>query len=126
LASLGRYYLWFVIVVAGLAGLPRLILSRRFAELQHAKFQQKTSIMRSPTMSWVIVVLAVIFSGLYFTPWGHQGWIRIAIVFSLLSAGEYFFQARYTSIDALTFQNRLLGILYLGVAAGSYIMLLHL
>ncbi len=71
-----------------------------------------------------MVVVAVIgFVGLYFTRWGHEVWIKIAVIFSLLSAGEFFFQAQYPGMESLVFQNRLLGILYVGLAAAAYILL---
>ena len=112
-----------MVIVAGVAGLPRLLLSRRIAELQQAKLRERKSIVRSRNMSLVILVVVVGFSGLYFTRWGHEVWIEIAIVFSLLSCAEFFFQAQFPSLEALIFQNRLLGILYLGLSVGSYLML---
>jgi hypothetical protein len=123
LAKIGHYYIWFVIVVAAVAGLPRLLLSRRFAELQQAKLRQKNSLARSRTISLVILVMVLLFSGIYFTRWGHEVWVGIAIIFSLLSAAEFFFQAQFPSLESLIFQNRLLGILYLGLSIGSYVML---
>jgi hypothetical protein len=42
-----------------------------------------------------------------------------------LSAAEFFFQAQFPSLEALVFQNRLLGILYLGLSIGSFIVLKH-
>lgn len=125
MAEFGRVYIWFVVIVAALAGIPRLLLSRRFAELQRTKLQQKNSLVRSRNMSLVLAFIVIIFAGLYFTPWGHKVWIEIAVLFSLLSAAEFFFQARFNSMEALIFQNRLLGILYLGLSVGSYIMLSH-
>lgn len=115
--------MWFVIVVAALAGLPRVLLSRRFAELQHAKLRQPISVKRARWMALLIIPVVVFLTGLYFSRWGHQGWIVVAILFSVLSAAEFFFQARYSGIESLMFQNRLLGILYLGLAAGAYILL---
>lgn len=112
-----------MIVVAGLAGLPRLLLSRRFAELQQAKLQQKSSIARSRLMSLVVFGVVLIFAGMYFTRWRHEVWIAIAIVFSLLSSAEFFFQAKFPNVESLVFQNRLLGILYLGLSIASYVML---
>jgi hypothetical protein len=123
LGKFGHYYTWFVIVVAGLAGLPRLLLSRRFAELQYSKLQEKNAIIRTRLMALMIMVAVIGFVGLYFTRWGHEAWIKIAVVFSLLSAGEFFFQAQYSSMESLVFQNRLLGILYVGLAAAAYILL---
>jgi hypothetical protein len=123
LARFGHYYTWFVIVVAGLAGLPRLLLSRRFAELQYSKLQEKGALKRTRFMGVMILVAVIGFIGLYFTRWGHEVWIKIAVVFSLLSAGEFFFQAQYPGMESLVFQNRLLGILYVGLAAAAYIML---
>lgn len=116
-------YIWFVIIVAGVAGLPRLLLSRRFAELQLAKLRERKSILRSRRMSLIIFVVVMAFSAVYFTRWGHEVWIEIAIIFSLLSAAEFFFQAQFPSLESLIFQNRLLGILYLGLSIGSYVML---
>jgi hypothetical protein len=123
LAKFGHLYIWFVIVVAGLAGLPRLFLSRRFAELQQAKLQQKSSIARSRMMSLVVFLVVLIFTGMYFTRWKHEVWIAVAIVFSLLSSAEFFFQAQFPNVESLVFQNRLLGILYLGLSIASYVML---
>jgi hypothetical protein len=123
LAKFGHLYIWFVVIVAGIAGLPRLLLSRRFAELQLAKLRQKNSISRSRTMSLVVFAVVLIFTGMYFTRWRHQSWIAIAIAFSLLSCAEFFFQAKFPNVEALTFQNRLLGILYLGLSAASYVLL---
>ena len=115
--------MWFVIVVAGIAGLPRLLLSRRFAELQQAKLRQPNAITRTRYMSIMILAVVAGFTVLYFTRWGHEIWIQIAIAFSLLSAAEFFFQAKFPHVESLIFQNRLLGILYLGLSVAAYIML---
>jgi len=122
---LGKYYLWFVVIVAGLAGVPRLLLARRFAELQLAKLRQKNTALRTRTMSVVFLAGALIFAGFYFTAWGHQSWLVIGVIFSLLSAIEFFFEAQVPTLDNLVFQKRLLGILYLGLCAGSFFMLRH-
>lgn len=106
-----------------MAGLPRLLLPRRFAELQRAKLLRRNSMARSRNLSLVILAVVAAFSGIYFTRWGHEAWIQIAIIFSLLSAAEFFFQAQFPSLDSLIFQNRLLGILYLGLSMGCYLML---
>lgn len=116
-------YMWFVIIVAGISGLPRLLLARRFAELQYAKLQQKASITRTRILSYATLFVVLSFIVLYFSRWGHEVWIEIAIVFSLLSAAEFFFQSRFPNVDSLVFQNRLLGILYLGLSIGSYVLL---
>jgi len=97
LAKFGHLYIWFVIIVACIAGLPRLLLSRRFAELQQARLRDRKSITRSRTMSLIILVVVVSFIALYFTRWGHEIWIEIAIIFSLLSSAEFFFQAKFPS-----------------------------
>ena len=123
MASLGHLYIWFVIIVAAVAGLPRLLLSRRFAELQLAKLRQGNSIARARNMSLIIVIVGLVLLVGYFTRWGHEAWIKVAIVFTFLSAAEFFFQAKFPSLEALVFQNRMLGILYLGLSAGSYLML---
>ena len=123
MAKFGHLYIWFVVIVAAIAGLPRLLLSRRFAELQQAKLRERKSIVRSRNMSLIILVVVASFAVLYFTRWGHESWIKIAIIFSLLSSAEFFFQAQFPTLEALVFQNRLLGILYLGLAIGSYLML---
>ena len=123
MAKFGHLYIWFVIIVAGIAGLPRLLLARRFAELQQARLRDRKSISRSRNMSLIVLVVVVSFIALYFTRWGHEVWIEIAIIFSLLSAAEFFFQAQFPSFEALVFQNRFLGILYVGLAIGSYLML---
>lgn len=121
MAKFGHLYTWFVIIVAGIAGLPRLLLSRRFAELQQAKLQQKSSIARSRSMSLVVFCVFLVFAGMFF--WQREVWVLIAILFSLLSSAEFFFQAQFPNVEALVFQNRLLGILYLGLSVASYIML---
>lgn len=120
---MGRYYIWFVVVVAGLAGLIRLLLPRRFAELQLERFKAANAIAKAKMRSLLFLAVGVVFGGIYFLPWGHQSWIIIGTVFSVLSAAEAYFQAQYPTLEALVFQSRLLGILYLGLAAGSYVML---
>ena len=120
---MGKYYIWFVVVVAGLAGVVRLLLPRRFAELQLERFKGANAISKAKMRSLLFLAVGVIFGGIYFLPWGHQSWILIGTVFSVLSAAEAYFQAQYPTLEALVFQSRLLGILYLGLAAGSYVML---
>jgi hypothetical protein len=120
---LGKYYIWFVVVVAGLAGLIRLLLPRRFAELQLERFKGANAISKAKMRSLLFLAVGVVFGGIYFLPWGHQSWIVIGTVFSVLSSAEAYFQAQFPTLEALVFQSRLLGILYLGLAAGSYVML---
>lgn len=120
---MGKYYIWFVVVVAGLAGLIRLLLPRRFAELQLERFKATNAISKAKMRSLLFLAVGVVFGGIYFLPWGHQSWIVIGTVFSVLSAAEAYFQAQYPTLEALVFQSRLLGILYLGLAAGSYVIL---
>ena len=120
---MGKYYIWFVVVVAGLAGLIRLLLPRRFAELQLERFKAANAISKAKMRSLLFLAVGVVFGGIYFLPWGHQSWIVIGTIFSVLSAAEAYFQAQYPTLEALVFQSRLLGILYLGLAAGSYVML---
>jgi len=120
---LGKYYIWFVVIVAGLAGIIRVLLPRRFAELQMERFKAANSLSRAKMRALLFVVVGVVFGAIYFLPWGHQSWIIIGTIFSMLSAIECYFQALYPTLDALVFQSRLLGILYLGLAAGSYMML---
>ena len=120
---MGKYYIWFVVVVAGLAGLIRLLLPRRFAELQLERFKADNAISKAKMRSLLFLAVGVVFGGIYFLPWGHQSWIIIGTVFSILSAAEAYFQAQYPTLEALVFQSRLLGILYLGLAAASYVIL---
>ena len=120
---MGKYYIWFVVVVAGLAGLIRLLLPRRFAELQLERFKGANAISKAKMRSLLFLAVGVVFGGIYFLPWGHQSWIVIGTVFSVLSAAEAYFQAQFPTLEALVFQSRLLGILYLGLAAGSYVIL---
>lgn len=120
---MGKYYIWFVVVVAGLAGLIRVLLPRRFAELQLERFKAGNALPKARMRSLLFMVVGVVFGLLYFFPWGHQSWILIGTVFSLLSAAETFFQAQFPTLEALVFQSRLLGILYLGLAAASYVIL---
>jgi hypothetical protein len=122
---LGKYYIWFVVIVAGLAGAIRVLLPRRFAELQQERLRTRP-LSRERIKSLMFLAVGAIFGAIYLLPWGHQGWVAIGAVFSVLSAAEYFFQSQYRTLDALIFQSRLLGILYLGLAAASYVMLSRL
>lgn len=112
-----------MIVIAGLAGVPRLLLPRRFAELQQAKLKQPKAVSRTRLLSLLGIAGALVFSLLFFTHWRHETWLPVAIVFSVLSSAEFFFQATFNSLEALVFQNRLLGILYIGLCVASYLML---
>lgn len=120
---MAKYYIWFVVIVAGLAGVIRILLPRRFAELQLERFRAVNALARARWRSLLFVVMGLVFGSLYFLPWGHQSWIVIGTIFSLLGAAETFFQAQFPTLDALIFQSRLLGILYLGLAAASYVIL---
>ena len=92
---MGKYYIWFVVVVAGLAGLIRLLLPRRFAELQLERFKGANAISKAKMRSLLFLAVGVVFGGIYFLPWGHQSWIVIGTVFSVLSAAEAYFQAQF-------------------------------
>lgn len=120
---MAKYYIWFVVIVAGMAGVVRVLLPRRFAELQIERFRATNALTRARWRSLIFVIMGVVFGSLYFLPWGHQSWIVIGTIFSLLGAAETFFQAQFPTLDALIFQSRLLGILYLGLAAASYVIL---
>src|SRR5689334_21419590 len=115
--------MWFVVVVAGLAGVVRVLLPRRLAELQIERFRADNSLAKARRRSLLFVVMAVIFGTFYFMPWGRQTWIAVGAIFPLLGGAETFFQAQYPTLDALVFQSRLMGIPYLGLAAASYVLL---
>lgn len=119
---MGRYYIWFVVIVAGLAGAIRVALPHRFAELQLESLR-KSAPAKARMRALIFLLVGLAFGALYFIPWGRQAWVVIGTIFSILSAAEVFFQAQYPTLEALVFQSRLLGILYLGLAAGSYLML---
>jgi hypothetical protein len=114
-----------VVIVAGLAGAIRVLLPRRFAELQQERLRNR-SLSRERLKSLMFLAVGGIFGGVYLTRWGRQSWVAIGAIFSLLSAAECFFQAQFRSLDALIFQSRLLGIIYLGLAAASYVILSRL
>jgi len=122
---LARYYIWFVVIVAGLAGAIRVLMPRRIAELQLEKLSRRP-ISRERAKSLLFLSAGFVLGALYFTPWGRQPWVAIGTIFSVLCAAECFFQAQFHSLDALIFQSRLLGILYLGLSAGSYVTLSRL
>jgi hypothetical protein len=100
----------------------RVLLPRRLAELQQERMRNR-SLPRERMKSALFLAIGAIFGGVYLTHWGRQGWVAIGAIFSLLTAAEAFFQVQYRSLDALIFQNRLLGIIYLGLAAASYVLL---
>jgi hypothetical protein len=122
---LGKYYIGFVIVIAGLLGAIRVLLPRRFAELQQERLRDRP-LGRERLKSLLFLAVGVIFGSVYLTRWGRQGWVAIGAVFSFLSAAESFFQVQYRSLDALIFQSRLLGILYLGLSAASCVIFARL
>ena len=93
---MGKYYIWFVVVVAGLAGVIRVLLPRRFAELQLERFKAANAISKAKIRSLLFLAVGLVFGGIYFVPWGHQIWIIIGTIFSLLSAAEAFFQAQFS------------------------------
>ena len=114
-----------MIVIAGLAGAIRVLLPRRFAMLQQERLRNRPP-ARERLKSLLFFSVGMVFGGVYLTRWGRQSWFAIGAVFSFISAAECFFQAKYHSIDALIFQSRLLGILYLGLSAGSCVILSRL
>ena len=74
---MGKYYIWFVVIVAGLAGAIRLVLPRRFAELQLERFRAANAIAKAKIRSVIFLAVGLVFGGIYFVPWGHQIWIII-------------------------------------------------
>jgi len=120
---LAKAYIWFVVIVAGLAGTIRVLLPRRFAELQMERFRAANAIAKARRRSVLFLGVGLLFGALYFFPWGHQSWIILGTIFSVLSAAEIYFQAKFPTLESLVFQSRLLGILYLGLAAASYVLL---
>jgi len=120
---LAKAYIWFVVIVAGLAGTIRVLLPRRFAELQMERFRAANAIAKARRRSVLFLGVGLLFGALYFIPWGHQSWILLGTIFSVLSAAEIYFQAKFPTLESLVFQSRLLGILYLGLAAASYVLL---
>jgi hypothetical protein len=118
--------MWFVVAVAGLAGIVRVLLPRRLAELQLERFRAVNALAKARWRSLLFAAMGLMFGAFYFLPWGHQSWIAIGAIFPLLGAAETFFQAKFPTVDALTFLSRLLGILYLGLAAASYVLLARL
>lgn len=102
-----------------------MLLPRRFAEMQQERLRNRP-LSRERAKSILFLALGVVFGVIYFTPWGRLAWVAIGAIFSFLSAAESFFQAQYRSLDALMFQSRLLGILYLGLSAASYVILSRL
>jgi hypothetical protein len=120
---LAKSYMWFVVVLAGLAGVARVLLPRRLAELQIERFRAPNALVKHRKRSVLFLVMGVIFGTFYFTRWGHQSWMAVGAIFPLLGGAETYFQARFPTLDPLIFQSRLLGILYLGLAAASYVIL---
>jgi hypothetical protein len=118
---LAKYYIGFVIVIAGLTGAVRVLLPRRFAEMQQERLRNRP-LGRERLKSLLFLCVGAVFGGVYLTRWGRQGWVAIGGIFSFLSAAESFFQAQYRSLDALIFQSRLLGILYLGLSAAACVI----
>ncbi len=112
-----------MVIVAGLAGTIRVLLPRRFAELQMERFRAANAIAKARRRSVLFLGVGLLFGALYFFPWGHQSWIILGTIFSVLSAAEIYFQAKFPTLESLVFQSRLLGILYLGLAAASYVLL---
>lgn len=119
---MGKYYIWFVVVLAGMAGAIRLLMPGRFAEMQQQRIN-KTTRSWAWARSLLFVGVGLIFGAIYYlTPQGHQTFVAIGTMFSFLGAAESILQLQFSSLDSLIFQSRLLGILYLGLAAGSYVI----
>jgi hypothetical protein len=77
-------------------------------------------------MSIVFLSGALLLAAAYFTVWGHQIWLVIGVIFSLLSAAENFLESLVPTLDNMVFQKRLMGILYLGLSAGSLVVVSRL
>ncbi len=77
-------------------------------------------------MSIVFLSGALLLAAAYFTVWGHQIWLVIGVIFSLLSAAENYLESLVPTLDNMVFQKRLMGILYLGLSAGSLVVVSRL
>ena len=109
-------------VLAGLIGSIRLALPRRLVELQLERFRLDDALVSARRRSLFLAVIAVIWGGVYFIPWGHQGWVAISVFFFLTAGAEAYCQTKLLTLDALIFQTRLFSILYLGVAVACYVI----
>jgi hypothetical protein len=122
-ATIGHYLLWFVVVVALWNGLSRLLFSRRVAEV-HQRTQPKAARLAKIMGLGTLLGIAGYVGLLYFRkPENNWALVLAPLGFLLLSAGDFFAKARPTNFQVRILLARLFGVLYLGLAAGSYLML---
>jgi hypothetical protein len=120
LAKLAHLYPWFILVMAAIAGLSKLLLAKRVATVMHMRLQQPNAARRLMIGAGLTAFSAILFIPLYL--WRRDVWLLLAVVYTFLLSAEFFFQSRYRDIDSLVFQNLVLGVLYTTLAISTYVL----
>jgi hypothetical protein len=106
--DLGRFYVWFLFVVAILTALARLGLPVQFAVMMSAKLADERKRRRQRFFGWVILVASplILLYGL-FGP--IRAWMWVATGMGMLNGIEQLLTAAYPDRASLTYLSRIFG-----------------
>lgn len=123
MATFVHYFVWFIVAVALFNGLSRLLFSRRLAEVQQRTKPKAARLAKILALATLLGIAGYV--GLFYfrMPKNNPLWILAPVGFLLLSAADFFVKARPTNLQVRILSTRLFGMLYLGLAVGSYLML---
>lgn len=120
-----RVYAWLLLVVTILPAIVRVLRPVELARLTWQRYEKASTRKRYLWLGLIYMGLALGLLPLYYLFWRHQRWVLLAFVYSVVSAGEFIWNARARSVERLTGQNRIFGGLYAMIAIATWLLLFH-
>ncbi len=119
-----RYYAWFLTVATALPAAVRLAQPKNFAEITSQRIADEKHRARHRMWGWISLLGSFILVPVYFL-YSRQRWMVAAFVIGILTGVEMIGNARSPEQDSLARQNRIFGVAYAIVAAGTWFYLIH-
>lgn len=120
-----RIYAWLLLFVTVLPALVRVLRPYDLAKVTWQRYERATTRRRYLVLGLVYMALALGLLPLYYLFWRHQRWVLLAFVYSVISAGEFIWNARAQSVEKLGGQNKIFGGLYAMIAIATWLLLFH-
>lgn len=125
-----RGYLWFVVAISVLAALPRLVASRRIADLEAARYQnEKVRNRRRKVGNAMLALTPLVLIGPLIMAFAlHRpiaAWVWVAIAATVVTGAEWWAASRWYSREQILTITRISGIANAAVALGVWWFLLR-
>ena len=111
-----KFYIWFVLVLSALSFPTRIFLAEKTAQLTAKRMQSPKGRQFYVISGWLFIAVAVM---LYFLPLFRsfgRNVLLLYLAYSFVSGTEFLANTYFPQTDKLVRQNRIFGVLHLGVA----------